>query len=252
MEMLHGSRQLIHGWKARGMEGDGYEGEAVTGFHLQDYLLQLLRQRETRERRVARLLATLLLLLMLGVLALLVVAGVERKCHASPHNQTEEQPHRHSSDTAVQQKKVGVPRALLTAPYENPAVTAEGYLRWEPTKGNAYCEGGFNYSNGELQVPRSGYYRVYLQLTYVDINSMIPILLEFSVLVIGDAYDENRPLMSSQETVVCREVSCRKSIYTAVTFKLRANDRLRVKSNYQHFISRSERLVFFGAELLPE
>ena len=98
METLHGCRQLIHEWKARGMEVDGYEGEAETGFQLQDYLLQLLRQRETRERRMARLFAVALLLLILGVVALLVMAGVERKCHASPDSQVRLDEHRGSPD----------------------------------------------------------------------------------------------------------------------------------------------------------
>ncbi|KAM4577426.1 lymphotoxin-alpha-like [Odontesthes bonariensis] len=258
MEMLTGDSPLIHEWKARGMEGDGYEGEAEAGSHRQDHLLQLFRQRDTRHRRTARFYAILLLLLIVAVLALVIVAGVERQCHAVTDSQTKVQADSHSSGIAGKQEQVGIPRALLTAPLGDN--TAGKYLQWETTKGNAYCEGNFTYNSpgGELVVPRDGYYRVYLQLTYelytdyCENCTETVMKLTNSVFYIGDSYQGDRLLMSSEDTVVSGRHPWSKSLYTAVTFKLKANSRLHVTSSCRQFLSKNEFLVFFGAELLPE
>ncbi|XP_075954971.1 lymphotoxin-alpha-like [Anarhichas minor] len=227
-------------------------GEA--GLHRQDMLIELLRQKETRHQRMAQLLAVTLLLLLSGALALLVPLVFGARGQQAPDSQPMLQPHRHSSGKhLMQQKDSKNPCAMLTAPTGNNSIGT--YLAWESELGHAFCHGGFNYSNGDLFVPRTGTYRVFLQITYEskdDPNECDdePRLSNF-VFYISNAYKDSVTLLSSVDTMNCNMEQWSKTLYTAGLFYLDVNSRLRVKSSHLGLIVKSEHKVFFGAELLP-
>ncbi|XP_040010993.1 tumor necrosis factor ligand superfamily member 15-like [Xiphias gladius] len=259
METLDGSRRLIREWETIGMEEDDScccccEREA--GLHRQNTLIQLLRQKESRLQRMARFLAVALLLLVLAALALLVTVVLKGRGHQSPDSQPMKQPDSHSSGVSVKQQQFmdfKNPSAMLTAP-DGSNIDGE-YLQWESKKGNAHCHGGFNYSGGNLVVPRNGIYRVFLQITYE--SKLGPkcdrdVRLTINVFRIADSYNDNVLILSSFDTVSCSMEHWRKTLYTAGSFSLEANSRLRVKSAHSEHIVNQEDLVFFGAELLPQ
>lgn len=128
------------------------------------------------------------------------------------------------------------------------------YLEWEFETGNAFHQGGFNYSEGSLVVPRSGIYRVFLQVTYerkYDPKCFEQKLTN-SVVFFCDKYKSNRPLLTSTDSVGCSQNQWPKTLYTAGLFALDAGGQLRVQSSHPKFIVKSETGVFFGAELLPQ
>ncbi|KAM6944126.1 lymphotoxin-alpha-like [Lycodopsis pacificus] len=226
-----------------------------TGLRRQDMLIELLRQKETRHQRMAQLLAVTLLLLS-GALALLVTLVFGARGRQAPDSQPMLQPHSHSSGVRLkqeQQKDFKNPSAMLTAPIGNNDIGT--YLEWESVTGNAFCHGGFNYSSGDLSVPRTGIYRVFLQITYEsndDLECDDQLRLTNSVFFITEAYNNSEPLLSSVDSVTCRMKQWSKTLYTAGLFSLQANGRLRVTSTNQNLIMKSEHKVFFGAELLPQ
>ena len=128
------------------------------------------------------------------------------------------------------------------------------YLKWESELGYAYCHGGFNYYDEKLVVPRDGYYRVFLQITYESPELCLGDLrLSNDVFYIHDSYNDSITLLSSVDTVGnCNMKQWRKSMYTAGLFKLKANGRLHVRSSKHKLIVQDENLVFFGAELLAQ
>uniref|UniRef100_A0A3Q1GDV4 THD domain-containing protein n=1 Tax=Acanthochromis polyacanthus TaxID=80966 RepID=A0A3Q1GDV4_9TELE len=124
------------------------------------------------------------------------------------------------------------------------------YLQWEI----GHCEGGFHYSNGDLVVPKDGFYRVFLQITYQSNGEHCPkaeMKLNNKVLCFTDSYPTDTPLLTSDDTVKCNKELWTKSLYTSGLFKLEANARLRVNATYPTFIARNNYEVFFGAERLP-
>lgn len=128
------------------------------------------------------------------------------------------------------------------------------YLEWESKAGHAFCNGGFNYSSGDLVVPRNGFYRVFLQIAYESKASLTceRRTLINTVFVFRDAYRVDRPLLSSVDTVDCGTEPWIKSLYTSGMFYLEVNCRLRVTSSFRDLIVKEEHQVFFGAELLPQ
>ncbi|TDH12385.1 hypothetical protein EPR50_G00045990 [Perca flavescens] len=266
MEMLYASRRRIREWDIGCMEeedccccgvGVGV-GEGVSGLHRQNTLFHLLRQQETRLRRMAQFLTVALLLLVALVVALLVTVVLGGRCHhqsADSHGQLTK-PHESQavfSDGQQQQKDVENPSAMLTAPNGN---NLDGkYLKWESNIGNAFCHGGFNYSDGNLVVPRKGLYSVFLQITYESEiqcpSDETELRLTNKVFYISDDYNEDVTLLSSVDTVSCEMGQWSKSTYTSGLFYLVANSRLRVNSTYRYLISKNEWQVFFGAVLLP-
>ncbi|XP_045891912.1 lymphotoxin-alpha-like [Micropterus dolomieu] len=258
MEMLDGKRLLIHEWEAGGMEEDGCCCccGVEAGLHQQNALIQLLRQKETRLQRMARFLVAALLLLFSVALALLLTVLLGGRSHQSPDGQPKMQPHRLSSDTIIKHQQLKDdknPSAMLTAPKGK---SNNGtYLEWESESGNAFCQGGFNYSNGDLVVPRNGIYRVFLQITYEskDLNcDHVNLKLHNKVFLIQDNYNVDVLLLSSVDTVICGKGQWSKSLYTAGLFSLEANSRLHVISSQPDLIVGNEHQVFFGAELLHQ
>ena len=126
------------------------------------------------------------------------------------------------------------------------------YLEWESKLGNVHIEGGFNYSHGNLVVPRKGKYRVYLQITYEGDQSEScngeKMVLKNSVFLFSDSYRKDTLLLSSQDTVKCDMHNWSKSLYTAASFELEANSRLWVRSSHPGFIAKNYVFTFFGAE----
>lgn len=129
--------------------------------------------------------------------------------------------------------------------------TDEKYLLWESKQGNTHCQGGFSYSNGNLTVPRSGIYNIFLQITY-HCNDHQVVLLKHTVHSVSDAYDIDSPLLSAEETVSHDPSGWSKSIYTSGSYYLKANSVLRVASTHLKHISKNEKLVFFGVHLLSD
>ncbi|KAK9523211.1 hypothetical protein VZT92_019617 [Zoarces viviparus] len=240
------------------MEEEGYSccccSGGRAGLHRQDMLIELLRQKETRQQRMAQLLAVTLLLLLSGALALLVPLVFGARGQQVPDSQPMLQPHRHSSGALLKQSDSNYPSAMLTVPIGNNSVIGD-YLQWESVTGNAFCQGGFIYSSGDLSVPRTGTYTVFLQITYQrrdDLECDGVLKLTNSVVFIEEAYNKDKILLSSVDWVNCSMVQWSKTLYTAGLFHLRANGRLRVKSTHPHLIVKSEHKVFFGAALLSQ
>ncbi|XP_023253364.1 lymphotoxin-alpha-like [Seriola lalandi dorsalis] len=235
------------------MDDDGYSvGEA--GLYLHNTSIQLIRRKETRLLRMVQLLTVVVLLLSSAAVALLVVLG--GRGPESLHDQLMKQPDSQSSGISDKQQQLSGlenPSALLTAPFEKN--TDGKYLLWESKIGNAHCHGGFNYSSGNLVVPRNGVYRVFLQITYEGERGPEcsgEEVLSNIVYWIRDSYGGERPLLSAVDTVSCRMKHWSKSLYTAGSFLLEANSRLRVNSTHPQLIANNEYQVFFGAELLPQ
>ncbi|XP_051278341.1 lymphotoxin-alpha [Dicentrarchus labrax] len=255
MEMLDGNRRLIrHEWESSGcMEDDGCGEHA--GLHRQHTMIQFLHQKVTGLQRMALFLAVVLLLLFTVALALLIVVVHGGRGHRLP----ESQPSSHSQDISVRQHQHEVfknPSAMLTAPKGN--ITNGKYLEWETMDGNAFCHGGFNYSSGDLVVPRNGIYRVFLQITYERKEDHgcdhldDEIRLRNKVFVYRETYKQYMLLLSSVDTVSCSMTQWTKSLYAAGLFSLEANCRLRVTSSHPQLIVPRESEMFFGAELLPQ
>ncbi|XP_042344295.1 tumor necrosis factor-like [Plectropomus leopardus] len=221
---------------------------------------QPLRQQERPPRRMARCLAVALLLMVSLAVAVLVVVTVVQggRGQQSPDTQPLMQPHSLSSGDGIeqqQQKDFKNPSVMLTAPRGNNTVGE--YLAWESVLGNAFCNGGFIYSSGDLVVPRPGIYRVFLQITYENKHHFNchgdELRLSNSVYVFQDTYQDDVRLLSSMETVSCSMEQWSKSLYTAGLFYLEANSKLRVTALYPQLIANTkESQVFFGAELLPQ
>ncbi|XP_022075810.1 lymphotoxin-alpha-like [Acanthochromis polyacanthus] len=232
----------------------GGGGEA--GLHRHHSADQQLIQRVTRLYRMAQFTVVLLLLLLSGALALLITVGLGGRCHVSPDGEVKVSPDSHSEDVNIEQgterfqsnTDVQTPSAMLTA-YRGNQIVGE-YLQWEI----GHCEGGFHYSNGDLVVPKDGFYRVFLQITYQSNGEHCPkaeMKLNNKVLCFTDSYPTDTPLLTSDDTVKCNKELWTKSLYTSGLFKLEANARLRVNATYPTFIARNNYEVFFGAERLP-
>ncbi|KAM9743676.1 lymphotoxin-alpha isoform 2-T2 [Menidia menidia] len=216
----------------------------------------------SRELRGARFWSFVVpLVLFAAVLVLLVAAGAKTRCPPSADHQTGMQPSWISPD---------IPRARLTGTENTPKAhrgssglmgyspreeKPEGeYLRWQFDLGHAYCRGGFNCSSEHLLVPREGYYRVSLQLTYEGecTNDTSGKRLVQEVYVFAEDYPQDVVLLSAVDTATCAASSWSKSLYTAGTFRLKAKDKLRVKAKQRRLLVKTESQVFFAAELLPE
>lgn len=232
----------------------GGGGEA--GLHRHHSANHRLVQKVTRLYRMAQFTVVALLLLLSGALALLFTVGLGGRCHVSPGAEAEVSADSHSSDANIQQAPerfyadtdVQTPSAMLTAPRGNRTVGK--YLQWEI----AHCEGGFQYSSGDLVVPRDGFYRVFLQITYHSDGEHCPLpemKLNNKVFSFMESYPEDTFLLTSDDTVRCSKDLWSKSLYTSGLFKLDANSRLHVTANYPEFIARNHYEVFFGAERLP-
>ncbi|XP_005949409.1 lymphotoxin-alpha [Haplochromis burtoni] len=212
--------------------------------------LQLLSPNETRNRRMAKVLALVLVLVLAGVLPLLITILLGSQRHAPPGSQPTTPPDLsvNKLETSRHQNLVN-PAAMLTAPVGNN--TNGQYLQWAHDIGNAYCHGGFSYSNGDLVVPRDGLYSVYLQITYSGLVCPVHKKLMNKVLHSSEEYRNDMTLLSSIHTMSCSEDVWSKSLYTAGFFFLKAKDKLRVMSSHPDYITKAEYEVFFGAVLFP-
>ncbi|XP_068461056.1 lymphotoxin-alpha-like [Clinocottus analis] len=235
------------------------------GLHRQDVLIRLLLRRESRQQRLAWGFAAGLLVLLTGSLALLVTQVLGgRGGHSQPvmqpdshssgvSSQQQDHHHHHHHHQQQQQQDLKNPRAMLTAPRGN--IVKGNYLQWEKNDDLAFCHGGFNYSNGNLIVPRKGIYRVFLQITYESRDNpecVNELRLSNSVLSIRESYGDDERLLSSVDSVNCSMQQWRKSLYTAGLFSLAAGSSLRVTSLEHDSIVQSQSETFFGAELLSE
>ncbi|XP_076005601.1 lymphotoxin-alpha-like [Genypterus blacodes] len=249
MEMLNVNRRLTGNMETESDCSVCFCGEDPTLLRING-ILQLLQQREARlQRRVRLLMAGVLLLISVNLpLLLLCVLGGSHKQII----QDERSPFGVSSKQQ-QSTHSAHPSALLTA-LANYS-TGMNNLEWESKDGNAHCDGGFNYSKGNLIVPIKGNYNVYLQITYESYENWScfeHVLLEFWVNRRPREYASNIPLLSAVETVDCSWKPFKKSLYTSAVFSLEASDMLSVQSRNPELIAVKESKVFFGAVLVPE
>ncbi|KAM7416874.1 hypothetical protein PAMA_018786 [Pampus argenteus] len=155
-----------------------------------------------------------------------------------------------------QQRKKGDlnPSAMLTAVGPNITRTNVSHLEWDHHLGNAYTQGGFNYSGGVLVVPRDGIYNVYVQITYEGESTRCRengIKLITNVFVFHDSYPKNKLLLSSFDTVSCSLKHWIKSLHTDGSFELKANSKLWVSSSHSEFIvTTTQSSTFFGVDLM--
>uniref|UniRef100_A0A3P8VQJ7 THD domain-containing protein n=1 Tax=Cynoglossus semilaevis TaxID=244447 RepID=A0A3P8VQJ7_CYNSE len=203
--------------------------------------LNMLRRKETRVRQFL----TLLMFSLTACLLLLLLLFLCRHQASHPY------PQQVTFTTCTIVAFCKLRDFVANAPFDN--ITDGKYLQWEHSLGNAKCLGGFRYSSGNLVVPRSGIYRVFLQITY-ESKSRCNKELKLTQIVFSfyNSYNENMRLLSSVDTVNCSLDHWRKSLYTAGIFYLEGNTLLRVMSSNPELIARKEDLVFFGAEFLSE
>ncbi|XP_046904219.1 tumor necrosis factor ligand superfamily member 10 [Hypomesus transpacificus] len=141
--------------------------------------------------------------------------------------------------------------ALLTASKRRPANSNEP-IEWEYSSGNAHL-GTFTSNGTDLIVPRDGTYRIYLQITYTRPEKVMapPNVdsLEVTLLIFKMAYKTDEALLQCYDKVDLNSLF-RKSLYTAATFDLKFNDRLKVKTTNPELMVLSECTTFFGADLI--
>ena len=93
-------------------------------------------------------------------------------------------------------------------------------------------------------MPRDGTYKIYLQITYKSGGRV-----SFSLFKFAMDYKQDTLLLSCYDTVDFGE-GIRKSLYTAATFDLKYNDRLKVKTSNPELMVLLEQTTFFGADLI--
>lgn len=162
-------------------------------------------------------------------------------------------PHAYYLETGAEKlQNIGNPSALLTSP-DIHSTNSSVPLQWESKLGNARLN-QFNY-DGDLIVPRDGNYRIYMQITYYnagveDFCNKESESLHFNLNKFGEAYQRDITLVTSYDTVDCRLRSWIKTLYTAATFPLKANDRLRVMASHPKYMYLGEDKIFFGADFI--
>lgn len=154
--------------------------------------------------------------------------------------------------SAEKLQNFGNPSALLTSPDVH-STNSSVPLQWESKLGNARLN-NFMY-DGDLIVPRDGNYRIYLQITYhnagaEDFCDEESDSLSFKLYKFGMAYQRDITLVTSHDTVDCRLRSWVKTLYSAATFVLKANDRLKVMASHPKFMFLGEDKIFLGADFI--
>lgn len=248
MDMFEVSRRLTGSMDEENVR---YCGEEES-FHRLNTLFQHMTQKEKRLQRLNRLsLAGMLLISAVVVLFLLGVFGGSRQCGVHDDSHSPGISFKHQQQIPAPE----IPAALLTD-YNHSA--EEDILKW---KHMAYSHGGFNYSDGYLVVPRPGYYTIYLQITYENIENFEcdddakhdqVLTLEAWVRRVQQSYKKPVTLLSMEETVDCKWKVWKKSLYTSSVFLLETNDILWVTSSWPELIVQTGQLVFFGAKLEVE
>ncbi|KAM4745522.1 lymphotoxin-alpha [Anableps anableps] len=235
----------------------GAEAGAAAGADLRCHRSRHIQlQKERHRRRMAQFVAAGLLLLLCGVLAVFLTFTQERPCDRATDRQTKPESDRQSSGLAEKllqpQSAQKLPSAMLTAPDGN---TTNGiYLLWQHKLGEAHIQGGFNYSDGSLVVPKRGLYRVFLQVTYEADGTDCPDTgfqtVSNRVYNFRQGYEKDEPLLTAVDIVACIHGVWKKSLFTSGLFKLDTNDKLRVTSSHPNSIAKNEHQLFFGAELV--
>lgn len=132
---------------------------------------------------------------------------------------------------------------------------------WQDAHGNAHRRGGMSYDSGNLRVPSTGLYRLYLQITFTfeHDNSNINnsgmcdddglLYLKITVERRSSSYNGFRPLLVSEDTMRCDQDWTR-SMFTSGSFELDAQTQLRVTIQHRQLVKSQDTLSFFGAELI--
>ncbi|CAN9512781.1 unnamed protein product [Ophioblennius macclurei] len=205
------------------------------------------RRTEARLLRMAQLLVAGLLLVTAGSLALLFTVGLRGRCatEKQPDISGESEMSKHHSGEVAEK-----PSAMLTAPRMK---KIDGNrLNWE-IKVGAICRGGFGCYDSGLVTPRSGIYRIFLQITWRNEKTCPEAVLNLSsvVLEFSDAYPKDMEVLSMVDTVSCRN-PWTKSLFASRLVKLHANSRLHVNATFPQMISEDDNQVYFGAEFIDD
>ncbi|XP_053727753.1 tumor necrosis factor ligand superfamily member 15-like [Synchiropus splendidus] len=142
---------------------------------------------------------------------------------------------------------------MLTAPFSG-NISIGKRLLWESDMGQAFCEGGLNYSDGYLWVPEEGYYNLMLQITYKhtkETSASQIYHLSYTAWVISGDYKKNVPLMTVQDSMNGSMKAWSKSLHVSRLLHLAADSKLMVTSSHTSLIGLNEDETFFGVERSP-
>uniref|UniRef100_A0A3B3CT40 THD domain-containing protein n=1 Tax=Oryzias melastigma TaxID=30732 RepID=A0A3B3CT40_ORYME len=157
-------------------------------------------------QRTALLLVMALILLLFVVLVLLVIVGVER--NKPPHHDEQ------VSLLFTNSQALNSTFLFFFLVAENQ--TSGQQIQWETEVGNAFYHGGFSYADGDLVVPRSGMYRVFLQVTF-QIPKCENQVLSCNVSSWSEAYPQYEEILKTDDFVKDdnSNMDCTKTLYTS-------------------------------------
>ncbi|KAE8583669.1 hypothetical protein XENTR_v10020616 [Xenopus tropicalis] len=148
------------------------------------------------------------------------------------------------------------PRAHLTGKKQYSYVSKDQALQWENSNGLAFTNNGMNYTNEGLEIPKTGYYFVYSQVTfrlptYTAGKKSKTEHVSLTVKKITSKYPEPEKLISGAKNVNENESEGYRPIYLGALLLLEAKDQLIVEvSDIQLVDVTVEHKTFFGAFML--
>ncbi|OCT65634.1 hypothetical protein XELAEV_18041874mg [Xenopus laevis] len=146
------------------------------------------------------------------------------------------------------------PRAHLTGKRQLNYVPKVQALHWENRHGLAFTKYGMNYTNRSLEIPKTGFYFVYSQVTFrLTANTAEKRTEHVSLTIkkITSKYPEPEELISGTKNVNERESEGYRPIYLGALLLLEEKDQLIVEvSDIQMVDVTVEHKTFFGAFML--
>ncbi|OCT67192.1 hypothetical protein XELAEV_18038474mg [Xenopus laevis] len=148
------------------------------------------------------------------------------------------------------------PRAHLTGKKQLNYVSKVQTLQWENRHGLAFTEHGMHYTNQSLEIPKTGYYFVYSQVTFrltantAEKKGKIE-HVSLTIKKITSKYPEPEELISGAKNVNEYESEGYRPIYLGALLFLEEKDQLIVEvSDIQMVDVTVEHKTFFGAFML--
>lgn len=150
-------------------------------------------------------------------------------------------------------------KLLSDSPHPSAHLTIKenSHLEWANADGIAHTKGGMTYNGKSLNVPKKGWYRVYLQITFDFSPEKDSVMCEgdflhfnISVSRFSSSYPDFWPLLVSQDTMSCKHEWTR-TLYTSGIFQLDAETQLHAHIQYIQLVTRfQDTFSFFGAEFV--
>ncbi|KAM4664802.1 tumor necrosis factor ligand superfamily member 15 [Discoglossus pictus] len=152
----------------------------------------------------------------------------------------------------VKLHKMETPRAHLTGTQQDYSTLQNEALHWEDRLGNAFTKYGMNYSKPFLQIPKTGFYYIYSQVSFHSAESMCNHNINYvtqKITKINANYPAPEDLLSGM-TKLCESNEYR-PIYLGALLHLKEGDKLMVKvSDIKLVDVTMEQKTFFGAFLV--